>query len=1065
MPLCANCGQENPEIARFCLACAAPLESEAPQGREVRKTVTIVFSDLIGSTALGERFDPELLRRVMSRYFEEMRVVVERHGGTVEKFIGDAVMAVFGIPEVHEDDAMRAVRAATEMRRAQTRLNEEFDRFGVRLAVRTGVNTGEVVAGDPSKGQSFATGDAVNVAARLEQAAKPGEILIGQATHRLVRDEVTVEPVEPLSLKGKSQPVPAWRLVEVVAQMVGARRLASPLVGRERELAVLRQSLDRTSSEGRCHLVTVLGSAGAGKSRLASELTASVNDRAWVLEGRCLSYGVGITFWPIAEIVKAAARIQEGDSAKDAEQKIAGLLGDERDARLIAERVAAVTGFAEAAGSQQETFWALRRLLEALGRERPLLIVLDDIHWAEPGLLDLIEYMVGWSSGAPILLLCLARQDLLELRPSLATPKPNAISVLLEPLSPDESNALIEGLLGSAGLTDDARGRISAAAEGNPLFVEELLQVLIDDGFLGRRNGTWVATLDLAGLAIPPTIHALLAARLDRLDDGERDVIQRAAIVGKGFWWSAVEELSPARERAAVGARLQSLVRRELIRPDASTFVGEDAFQFGHILIRDVAYQATPKQLRAELHERFAGWLEVKTGERAVEYEEIVGYHLAEAFGYRSELGPLGKDGSDLGARAGIRLASAGRRALVRGDVAAASKLLGRALELLPDEAPTRIELLLDLGDALRSTGEFPRAMDVLGAAVQSAERAGDRRLEAHARIQQLLLRSDTDPNLGMSAVLEVSELAFQVFEEFGDELGFARTWRATAEVHLTACQWGASAAALERALVHAQRAAHQGEVTGILNHLANSLFWGPTPVAEGVARCATILQQAKGQPIAEANVSCFLAGFEAMRGNFERARALYARGGAIFQELGHGFGLAAHTLLSGTVELLAGDAIAAEREFRRGYEVLTEMGETGVRSAAAAFLGESLYVQGRLNDAERFTEVSRDAASAEDAAAQIAWRITQAKILAGRSDGIAAEALARDAVSLAAATDFINMQGDASMALAETLRLSGRVDETTARLEEGIALYEQKGNLVSARHARALLTEAASVS
>ena len=381
MPLCGQCHTDNPPQARFCLACGNTLADARPPARELRKTVTIVFSDLVGSTRLGESLDSESLRQVMSRYFDTMRAILEHHGGTVEKFIGDAVMAVFGIPAVREDDAVRAVRATAEMREALEDLNARLEgRWGVRLRVRTGVNTGEVVAGDASLGQRFATGDAVNVAARLEQAAGGDEILISEATHQLVRDAVRVEPVEPLALKGKSHVVPAFRLVEVVADAPGvARRLDSPIVGREREMGRLRGALERARNDRRCQLMTVLGPAGVGKSRLAHELGVAVAGGASVLRGRCLPYGEGITFWPVAEVVRHAAGIGASDSSDEARAKLAALVPADDDAPTVIERVAGVLGLVDAAASSEETSWALRKLLEALAVERPL-VLLSLIH-------------------------------------------------------------------------------------------------------------------------------------------------------------------------------------------------------------------------------------------------------------------------------------------------------------------------------------------------------------------------------------------------------------------------------------------------------------------------------------------------------------------------------------------------------------------------------------------------------------------------------------------------------------------------------------------------------------
>ena len=622
----------------------------------MRKTVTVVFSDVIDSTPLGEALDAESYRRMLSRYFIEVSRVLEHHGGTVEKFIGDAVMAVFGIPVVHEDDALRAVRAVTELREALHALNEDLRaEFGMELRVRTGINTGEVVAGDPAEGQAFATGSAVATAQRLEAAASPGEILIGDSTYRLVREAVLVEPLEPLELKGKSQPVRAWRLLGVLTGAPAfARRLDSPMVGREHELDRLRAAFEEAARKRECRVISVIGTAGIGKSRLVKELLSSVDDEASVLTGRCLPYGKGITYWPLRDLVRRAA----GEVSREAIER---LLEGEPDAHKVAARIAGAIGIAGSKSAPEETMWAVRRLLEHLAREVPLVIAFDDLQWAEPTLLDLIEYLLGWIRDAPILIVCMARPDLLELHPGWLGAATSASSIVLDPLSEPEAEVLLELLSGETELAADLFAQITEAAEGNPLYVEQMLAMLTENGSASHD------------LAIPPTIHALLAARLDRLEPEERAVIERAAVIGKEFWRSAIAELTPEEERESSAPRLMALARKEFIEPGASIFPEEDGFRFRHILIRDAAYLGIPKETRAQLHERFAAWLERTAGERASELDEIIGYHLEQAHGYRAELGPSGPGSADLATRAGERLAAAGRRAIVdRGDASAA---------------------------------------------------------------------------------------------------------------------------------------------------------------------------------------------------------------------------------------------------------------------------------------------------------------------------------------------------------------------------------------------------------
>jgi class 3 adenylate cyclase len=725
MPTCPSCGQETPAGAHFCPVCGKPL-AEAPEPQGFRKVVTIVFCDLVGSTSLGEQLDPESLRQVITRYFGAMSEALVHHGGTVEKFIGDAVMAVFGIPATREDDALRAVRAAVEMRAALGELNDQLaSRWGVRLHTRTGVNTGEVIAGDPSLGQRFASGDAVNVAARLEQAAGPDEILIGDHTLALVRDAVQIEPVEPLDLKGKSEPVPAYRLVDVTDHVAGLERpLAAPLVGRERELALLRGAFDRVVAERRCELITVVGPAGLGKSRLTSDFGHSVRGEAVVAEGRCLSYGEGLTFWPLRDIVAELTGTEQGATAEDAQARIENLLADEDDTETIVERVSGALGLTDTVAHPAETFWAVRKLFEAVASRQPLVVLFEDVHWAEPTLLDMIEHLAASISELPVLIVAVSRNDLFDTRPNFAAAAPHAERVELEPLSADESRTLVEHLVGDAGVAADLPDRVFTGAEGNPLFVEELVRMLVDERHIERDEAGVSAVRQIPTFAVPPTIHALLAARLDRLDPGERAVVEAGAIVGRSFAGGAVFELTGGRDRSELDLHLSRLVHKQLIEPDGGRLAGEGTFSFKHILVRDVAYGGILKGQRSDLHARFADWVEREAGERASEYDEILGYHFERAYHYLAELGPVDDQGRAIAARAASRLGSSGARALARGDIRPAVNLLERAVSLLPDDEPARRDLTVKLGIALAETGQLSRADAILADRIQ-AEREG----------------------------------------------------------------------------------------------------------------------------------------------------------------------------------------------------------------------------------------------------------------------------------------------------------------------------------------------------
>ena len=676
MLVCASCGHANGEGAKFCEECGFSFAAAPARAREQRKTVTVLFCDVSGSTSLGEALDPERLRALLARYFQRMKAIVESHGGTVEKFIGDAVMAVFGVPVLHEDDALRALRAAVEMRDAMPELGIE---------ARIGVTTGEVVTGTEER---LATGDAVNVAARLEQAAEPGEVLVGQPTLALVRDAVEVEPVEPLVLKGKSEPVPAYRLLSV--REAPERRHEAVFVGRERELAILRQAWERAQAERRCELVTLVGDAGVGKSRLVAELVRGVE--ATVVLGRCLPYGEGITYWAVVEVLK----------------QLDLRPSDDRPPRL---RSRSLLGETETATSAEEIAWAFRKTLEQAAAELPLVVVFDDIQWGEETFLDLIEHVALLSTGSSILLLCIARPELHERRQSWP------LTLRLEPLGDEDVEQLIPERVAGA-----LREKIARAAGGNPLFVEEMLAMA------GEAEGEVV---------VPPTLQALLAARLDQLEPAERSVLERGAVEGEIFHRGAVQALGPD-DAAQVTPRLAALVRKQLIRPDRQQLSGEDAFRFRHLLISDAAYDALPKAVRAELHERFADWLE-EHGTGLVELDELLGYHLERAYGYRIELGPGRRRASDagLGQRAAQALHRAGQRAMRLSANAQAVEHFSRAIavvEQLPEsdersrtEAELQLQLAIALG-ALHGLGApeveraYGRATELMMASAATVE-------------------------------------------------------------------------------------------------------------------------------------------------------------------------------------------------------------------------------------------------------------------------------------------------------------------------------------------------------
>ena len=1010
MLTCPACGRDNPDGSSFCNACGADLAEPAAAEREYRKVVTLLFCDVVGSTALGESTDPEALRALLGRYFDEMKAIVERHGGTVEKFIGDAVMAVFGVPQLHEDDALRAVRAAVEMRDALPVLGVE---------ARIGVNTGEVVVGTAER---LATGDAVNVAARLEQAAGAGEVLLGAETAALVRDAVETEELE-LELKGKSEPLVAHRLVSLQAQAPAfARRFDAQLVGRERELRRLQEAFGQAGEDRSCQLFTLLGTAGVGKSRLTAEFIGSL-DGARVVRGRCLPYGEGITYWPVIEVLKQLPPARELDLDPAAVAAIEGLLGDE-----------------PAVSSTEEIPWALRTLLESAAASAPVVVVFDDIHWAEPAFLDLIEHVADLSRAAPILLLCLARPELLERRPGWGGGKLNATTVLLEPLSATQTDELLERLLGEATLDEELRERIRDAAEGNPLFVEEM-----------------VAFVEASGdseVTVPGTIQALLAARLDQLEPGERGVLERGSVEGRVFHRGAVQALAP--EETQVESRLTGLVRKELVRPDKAQLTGEDAYRFRHLLIRDAAYEALPKATRAELHELFADWL-AEHGLELVELDEILGYHLEQAHRYRTE---LGEENGGLGVRAAERLTSAGRRSLMMGDGGGAANLLARAVALAAPRDKDGVELLLELALALVDSGNLREARLRREEALELARSLGDRALELRASCELDDLRITFDRSFTAEQAIERGREAVRELEQSGDHQALAAAWNLVAFGENLRGTWTGMVPALERVAEHARLAGNLRRESEVLFFLGPAIFWGPTPVSVGLPRAAAIAESAGTVKWGKAWASRAVVGFYGMEGRFEEARELAARASSILKELGRPIDLYTMAFWSAPLELLAGDPLAAEREAAEACDGLEAAGEAGFLSTMATLLAEALYAQGRLDEAEAAVQRSREVATSDDFNAQAAWRAGQAKILARRGEHEEAERLAREAIEIIDRSDELSHQGDFRVGLAEVLQLAGRTDESIPVLEEALERYEQKEFRVAADTTRALLAE-----
>ena len=1058
---CPGCGEENPPKFRLCGYCGFALTGAPPllPAHEVRKTVTIVFCDLKGSTALGEQLDPEALHEVKQRYFQAMAAEIARHGGKVEKYIGDAIMAVFGLPRAHEDDALRAVRAAVGMRSALQRVNDDLRaRHGIALANRTGVNTGAVVANaDPGADQKLATGDAVNVAARLEQAAPENQIYLGEATYRLVRDAVEIEAVEPLELKGKAQRVNAYRLVSAQGLEGNVRRSDTPIVGREAELGEITRIYQEVVQTSTVRMVTVIGDAGVGKSRLVHEVVTRITAGATVLRGRCLPYGDGITFWPL-RVMLSAADIGDDDKPEQAHAKLLSYLGD----RDVVDRVAAATGLSGATFPLHEVYWAARKVLEILSASAPVVALVDDIHWAEPAFLDLLEHVLSTSTGAPILLLATARHDLLEERAQWGE-QAGAARVLLRPLSDDAAARVVANLLDGAGLAPEVLARIVHTAEGNPLYVEQLLSMLIDRGALVEVDGRWVRTSPTVEIDVPPTIHALLEARLDQLGRAERATVEPASVMGLEFPQIALSELAPEGVRASLDQHLATLTRKQFVHVSMSV----DAtarYRFHHQLVRDTVYNGLLKRARAQLHIDFVRWADKVNADRdrALEFEEILGYHLEQAYRYLSELGPLDDAGVVIGADAAKRLSHAGRRAFARADFHAAVNLYERAIKLLPTLHLQRLVVLPDLGEALFELGDFARARAVIDEALDAAVRTSDARLAASARLRRMFVRLyGGEPGDWGAEALRAAQDAISTLQPMQAHNELAIAWRLTAFVHGVAGRYVQANAATVHYMEHARRAGNKRLVARSGLGLANGLLPGPTPVLEGIAQCERILEQVQDDRHVSGIVMCITAQLRAMNGEFDVARALCRKGRAALHELGNGVMAAQTGVDFARIELLAGDLAGAERELRADFAFLRGAGETYVLSTVATVLARVMREQGRDDEALALSQEAEFAAADDDVDAQVQWRSVRAPILARRAQGAEAEALARRALELALQADAPLLQAEASADLAEVLLQTGRPDEAHEQFNTAAKLWSVKGDRVSAARARGRMAAA----
>ncbi|MGW2223916.1 adenylate/guanylate cyclase domain-containing protein [Streptomyces formicae] len=1026
-----------------------------------RKTVTIVFCDMVGSTALSERLDAEALRHVMLRYYAVLSDCLERHGGTVEKYIGDAVMAVFGIPVVREDDALRAARAALDILAAvRTFAKDALGAHGVPVAVRIGVHTGEVVtSGDADAGHALVSGEVVNVAARLEQHAPTGQILVGADTHRLIAPAAETVPVPPLTVKGKRDPVPAWRLVSVGSPRHGAARgRGVALVDRQDELAQLELAFGRVGRDRTCHLVTLYGDPGVGKSRLARTFAAVAAEAgATVSCAACPPYGSEGSLAPLAQLLKRLL----GDAPRE---RLAELLGTTGPAAAAATALARLAGSGRSGTSFDETCWALQRLCTALAAERPLVLVIDDLQWAHEDLLGALDHIADWVQGAPLLVLCLARPELLEQHGSWGSGKLNATALVVPPLGGDDCRELVMRLSGAgtgptaaeqadvvahfapspssplspapSPLPERAVGRLISRSEGNPLFVEQIMEMVAEG-----------ADPD----DVPLSVRAIVAARLDRLAPEERAVLERASVIGAEFASADLAALAEPDDPAADPV-VRDLARRRFLEAADPGTAGEPRWRLVSQLIRDEVYTGMSKLLRARGHESYAEHVR----RAGPDDHHTIGTHLEQSSRLRAELDPGDPEVRRTARAAADHLGRAGTDALAHGDINWAVGLLRRALALTGDRSRDALALRTALAEARLAAGDAEEAVAEMRRLLGDAADAGDARTGARVRLQLGYLEPGED---GFGTLRDAARDAVPVFTEADDALGLARAFLAMGQESQSRSRHREAAAHLERALHESVRAGAELERAGILGALAVSLWLGPEPVGSALRSCRGFRgDHLAGRLVGRATVACPMAVLLAMRGEFEEARGLLDDALRTLTDLGHHFAVPAVHLFTATVEQLADRWDAAELLLRDAADAMERLGDSQLHSTALRELARVLLSRGDPHDEVRalLDRLIADGVAAMPAAACEVHGM-RARIAAADGDREAAAAHIATALRAAAGTDSPACLAGAELDRAHVARALGRTTEAEEAAAEAARLFLAKGHLVGVRRAEAV--------
>jgi class 3 adenylate cyclase len=1020
MRTCGSCGEENPERARYCLRCGRPLE--APE-RESRRAVTTLFCDLVSSTELAERLDAETAHRVIAAFYASAREAVERHDGTVEKFVGDAVMAVFGFPRLHEDDAVRAAAAALALRGSMDGLNGSLERdWGVVLDTRTGIATGEVLAGSAAASEPFVVGSSVNLAARLEQHAEPGQILIDEETARRIQRHADLEAVAPLALKGFDQGATAYRLLALRPGTPAPASLA-PMVDRVSEVRLLEEAFRGAVSARRCRVANVVGDAGVGKSRLLQEFVSELDAR--VLRGRCPAYGEAASFRALAEIVAEAA----GRSADDPAEELVGAVTHVAGDRSAAERVLAAVDLAPAPLSADERASTIRAFVAGLATERPLVMIVDDLHHASQPLLDALQHLVEWTRDAPILLVCAGRPELFFDRPSWGR-LPGRLTLHLEPLADDDGAALVRALL--PGAAPDVRRRIAEIGGGNPFFIEEIA------ASLDR------ATPDLApdDVPVPPTITSLLEARVDRLPEEERRTLERAAILGLAFREADLASLLDGVVDGDPHEMLVRLAERDLLVPDPSA--GGGGWRFRHSLIRDAAYEVVPKQVRADLH--------IAIAERVTD-DIRAGFHLERAATALEDLGSRAPAVRQTRIAGGERFAAAGRAASARGDAGSAAALLERGAVLLPADEPARAGVLADLHHAQLYSGDIEGARSTIDDLVGALGPEDDSLLAVRARMQHAHLHFLLEPaEHPAAAFAELLTRAAARFEDEGDDRDLAAALTDLALLAWLEGDAGGMAEAAERALAAATRSDDPRAAHEAAPLLATALHRGPTPLRDVLARVEEIRRRPGTDRLTGATLQLTGALVLAQLDRGREAREMLDAARLAFRDLGQRRWLAAADEIEAEIERLEGHLARAIALKRDVHAFFLEQGDALNALPASAGLADLLLAAGEFDEADRLAAEIERQDTGEDLEIAALWMVVRAVTSARSGDQAGAAALSERALALVDGTDFLLLQADTRADLAAAAPDRGAAQRLRT---DALARYESKGAVALAAELR----------